>query len=209
MSGGTLHQAAVVGDGGTEYGGDEMTDAEADRVALAHHDVAEALRYFRALKEFVARGSGEHWSIESLAVSALAIATVIAYARPFKLSHVDEKARTKIDPKAVGLFDGAPDLEPLHTTMLDLRDKAVAHADWTHHSTQLVSEGATVRISTGPNPAAMLDAAGDVLRLLEHVGAKLGWISWQEDLSRREGSSAEVPIPTGTVGVEVREPGGV
>ena len=72
------------------------------------------------------------------AMDAIIIAAIVVYARHFKKTISNGNASKWLNANDINLFNGRPDLADLHEKILEIRDQAVAHADWTYHPTSLV-----------------------------------------------------------------------
>ena len=128
-------------------------DATANRLARAIGDMQEAQHYLMVLWKLK---SGEldikdDFIMKSVREAAF-VAAVIAYSRPFKKSNSDGKADRSISLSDLPLVGGDPQLTSLHKTIIEKRDRAVAHADWEYHPTELlgIEGGMTVRHSPRP-----------------------------------------------------------
>lgn len=133
-----------------------------------------AKRYLAALQELsqlqADRGTSEYFDH----CEAITVAAIIAYCRPFKRSQTDGNADTMLDPSSLSLFSQRPDLEALHGTLIERRDKAMAHGDWVYHKTELVNrdyKGGVLRKSPFPNLTGGIPIE-TFLELVEHVSEK-------------------------------------
>lgn len=110
----------------------------ANKVFLAARDMGEVGDYLWSLRE-VERNHGNlsEYRLKK-AMDAIIIAAIVVYVRHFKKTLSNGNASKWLDPNDINLFDGRPDLAELHEKILEIRDQAVAHADWTYHPTSLV-----------------------------------------------------------------------
>lgn len=165
----------------------DPNDLLANRLALAGKDMQLATLYLDAFEELVqeqtARGTSEFF----FHCQAIMVAAIVTYCRSFKRSKTQGNADDCIDLAATPIFDGEPDLLALHERLIELRDKAVAHADWEYHKTALVSrnyKGGTLRQVPTPDFTGRISAT-EVRSLLEHV---LAWTMRRTfDLDRKPG----------------------
>lgn len=67
------------------------------------------------------------------------MAAVVTYCRSFKASHSKNQADQKLEKEDFDFFQQRADLLHLHQLLLERRDKAIAHADWKFHNTELLS----------------------------------------------------------------------
>ena len=162
---------------------------KANRLFLGFKDMADVLRYLRAfedLKEIEEeKGCSEYGDHRE----AILLAAIVAYGRSFKKSRSDGKADHCIDPAGIGLFAGEPSLEALHEVVINLRDKAAAHADWEFHQTELVEATETSALRKSPRPFYGQGLAiPEFIRLAEFVLQKCRNMTF--DLDRAGVSSA-------------------
>jgi hypothetical protein len=135
----------------------------ARRLTLAVADMEQARSYLRSLHAVV---STSGWPPGGICDAAM-LAVIVVYARPFMKSHSSGRAASKLDPEALQLFAGRPALKKLHEQLMGLRNQAIAHADWQHHRTMLLTNGVWVTTSTTPQHAKQ-DLVR-VYRLVRHV----------------------------------------
>ncbi len=98
-----------------------------NRLTSAYIDFEDCIRFLDEL---------QHQSYGSTAYEALLISAIIFYARPF--SKNEEK--NSINPSDSRIPDSvlselSPDERKLHDRLKKLRNKAIAHAEWSHHPT--------------------------------------------------------------------------
>lgn len=96
------------------------------------HDIQQAERLaktFKALRSLAARPAA---SYADEIDSALGMAAVVGYARPFVASWSDGWADKCLKPKDLQFFDGHPQHQAEHDLVIQLRDEVVAHFDWKH-----------------------------------------------------------------------------
>jgi len=104
----------------------------ANRVHVAIHDIQQAERLaktFKALRSLTGRPAASHADEID---SALGMAAIVSYARPFVGSRSDGVADKYLKPKDLQLFDGHPQHQAEHDLVMVLRDQVVAHSDWKH-----------------------------------------------------------------------------
>lgn len=70
---------------------------------------------------------------------AALIAAVVAYCRPFRQSRSQGNAAKLLQGSDLACIARNTAFTALHETLLDRRDTAIAHADWKHHNTELLS----------------------------------------------------------------------
>lgn len=101
---------------------------------------------------------------------AVLIAAVITYCRPFKRSKSKDFADAVLDPEQIGLFDGKAGLEAILARLLGLRDQAIAHADLSHHSTEVLERTPKPVLRSSPRPNLLGGLRVDEIRpLMAHV----------------------------------------
>ena len=117
-----------------------LTDSEltANRLALAYKDMHDVLRYLRAYEELAALQASEGTSRYFDHCEGILVAAVVAYCRPFKRSNSEEKADRKLKVSDFTFMQESPELARLHLLLGERRDGAIAHGDWTYHSTELI-----------------------------------------------------------------------
>jgi len=132
-----------------------LTDAQqlANRLARVSRDMEEVIDYLDAQTEL--RKAQECMTLElvSAAIHACMSAAIVSYSRCFLKSKSKGLANPCVQPTQFAVLQ-EPWAEELHHHIVNMRNKAIAHADWEHHSTSLVERPghlATVRISTIPN----------------------------------------------------------
>lgn len=104
----------------------------ANRVHVAIHDIEHARKFaetYKALRSAPARPALGH--ADELD-SALGMAAIVSYARPFIASRSGGVADKYLKPHELKLFDGHPAHQVEHDQTILLRDQVVAHSDWTH-----------------------------------------------------------------------------
>jgi hypothetical protein len=142
----------------------------ANRVFLAFKDMTYAWSYLeghKALEDnYPDKNTLEYVNLNEAAL----IAVVVTYCRPFKRSRSKDFATAVLNPKHIGLFEGKNDLEQLHSRLLELRDQAIAHADWIHHSTAVLEATENTVLRSSPRPHLLGGLRADELRpLVAHV----------------------------------------
>ena len=148
--------------------------AKANRLHLAHQDMIEAGNYLQALEEltFVISKYRAAFFIFD-AIPAMFIALIIVYARPFVSSYSNGMADPRLNPDSIQLFDNDSELEILHHRLIKLRNTAVAHADWTQHNTELITNDKQFGLKREHSRPNYMDGIDIALlgRLIEHVEA--------------------------------------
>lgn len=118
------------------------------------------------------------------AENAIFIALIVVYARPFVRSFSDGKADPKVVPEDLQLFDGESELEILHRQVIDLRNSAVAHSDWTQHHTELITSNKQYglrREHSSPDYMKGLNLA-QLRRLIRHVEVAIRGFAYDLDV---------------------------
>lgn len=156
---------------------DEMK-AKANRMHLAHQDMCEAVDYLTALKElnFILKNNHSAFFVFD-AIPAIFIALITVYARPFVSSYSKGKADPKLIPEDLRLFDNNHEFEILHHRIIERRNTAVAHADWTSHNTELITDDKQFGLKRKHSRPDYMEGIDITLlgRLLNHVeGATKG-----------------------------------
>jgi hypothetical protein len=113
---------------------DDVLERDLNRTRISSHDFQQAGKYLAAL--------GRH-ATSSVEYSALLSSAVISYARPFGPNEKEESAlalaRLAIAPDDVLSLEE----KALHDDMLLLRNKAIAHAEYTNNPVRRVESGPT------------------------------------------------------------------
>ena len=166
-------------------------DLNANRLTLAYRDMDDVKRYIAAYVELdeLQRQNGNSRYFDHC--EAALIAAVVSYCRSFKRSESKGNASDKLDPSQLDCIVGNPSLQALHNLLLERRDKAIAHANWEQHNTQLLSstERSVLRRVSVPNYAQGIDIAA-FLNLAESVRSEVLAKSHAIDTSPRGQKSA-------------------
>lgn len=176
--------------------------ARANRLHLAHLDMVEVKHYIDALDALACvRAKDDSWSSLVLgdAIPAIYIAIITVYARPFVNSYSKGTADPKLIPEDIQLFDNDCELEAFHNQIVALRSKAVAHADWTHHSTRLITDDKTFGLKREHSQPQYLQDINIalLLRLVEHVRVTTSSLAYDTDvLYQTEIERSEATLPT-------------
>ncbi|TAN43536.1 MAG: hypothetical protein EPN22_09955 [Nitrospirae bacterium] len=98
-----------------------------NRLTSASMDFDDCIKFLDAL---------QHQSYSSPAYEALLISAIIFYVRPFS----ENEKKNSINPSDPRVPDSvlselSPDEHKLHDRLKKLRNKAIAHAEWSHHPT--------------------------------------------------------------------------
>lgn len=165
------------------------SNKKANRLFLAFKDMQDTSRYLRAYVELEQLEDARDISKFASHREAILIAAIVTYCRPFKYSRSDGKADNLIKPEEIGLFAGKESFGQLHTALLNLRDKAVAHGDWDYHTTELVeaTESSVQRRSPRPFYGQGVSIP-EFVRLVKHV--RVNCLNMAFDLDRKGGSTA-------------------
>jgi len=104
----------------------ENTDRENNRLIMSVHDLERCQTF---LRELTTQIYGTH------TYEALLLTSIIFYARPFSSNErdVNAKAASRVSPAV--LSDLSEEERNLHNMLLLIRNKAIAHAEWTFHPT--------------------------------------------------------------------------
>ena len=142
----------------------------ANRLTLAARDMSDVKRYLIAFKELdqLQRAAG-NWKYFDHC-EALLVAAIVAYCRSFINSESRGKADPLLRPADFDCLRQSATLAALHKTLLKRRHKAIAHADWTEHSTTLIDATNTSSFrrtsvpgfTDGIDPTAFLRLAGQI-----------------------------------------------
>ena len=160
----------------------EALKAKANRLHLARQDMVEAGDYALSLEFFVSAKYLE-WDLFG-AENAIFIAVIVVYARPFVNSFSNGQADPKVVPEDLKLFDGENELEILHRRVIDLRNSALAHSDWTQHPTKLITDDKQYglrREHSRPDYMEGIDLA-QLRRLIEHVELAMRGLAYDLDV---------------------------
>jgi hypothetical protein len=97
-----------------------------NRLTISRHDFEKCL-------EFIAKLSTQEYG--TIVYEALLLSAIVFYARPFSGNEKrnDSKAESRVDLAVIDQLNGEE--RQLHERLLELRNKAVAHAEWTFHPT--------------------------------------------------------------------------
>src|SRR5688572_7042976 len=106
-------------------------DAQFNRTNISHKDFDEAEKYLTAYDET--------WP--EVVQQALLTAAVIAYARPFRRSETGNASTPFLPAGAVRALTFKQ--QELHQSILNLRDQAVAHSDFSKKATRRVRSFST------------------------------------------------------------------
>jgi len=97
-----------------------------NRLTISRHDFDKCLKLLYNLP---------NQEYGSIVYEALLLSAIIFYARPFSCNEKrnDSKAESRVDLAVIDQLN--EDERQLHDRLLELRNKAVAHAEWTFHPT--------------------------------------------------------------------------
>lgn len=101
-----------------------------NRMTISCHDFEKCMEFLAALP------AQEYGTI---IYEALLVAAIIFYSRPFSSNEMEKgaQAENKVDPAVLDSLTAEE--SSLHTLILKLRNKAVAHAEWKYHPTGVTS----------------------------------------------------------------------
>lgn len=161
--------------------------AKANRLHLAHQDMVEVKQYIDALETVTyAMEKDNEWSSFLLfqAIPAIYIAIIIVYTRPFMNSYSKGEADSKLIPEGIQLFENDRELEDFHNQLIELRSTAVAHADWTQHSTRLITNDPQFGLKREHSQPDYAHGVDMVLlrRLVNHVEAATKGLAYDMDV---------------------------
>lgn len=112
---------------------------EANRYIISSRDCDDARDYLDAYFELKQKdaesGSGEFFKHRE----GLVMAAIISYSRPFKCSHSKGFAAKRVSIDRADVFANDQARAELHDRILDRRGQAVAHSEWAHRSSALLS----------------------------------------------------------------------
>jgi hypothetical protein len=111
---------------------------EANRYHLSKKDCEAALKYLYACVELKKKDEESGENQYSCHQEGLRIAAIISYSRPFKRSESKGFAAPSITVDLPQVFNSVEDHVSLHKSIIERRDKAVAHSDWEFHNTKIV-----------------------------------------------------------------------
>lgn len=118
-----------------------------NRLLIASWELNRAADFLGELRRLQSQPELER---REIAEEAAAIGAVIFYARPYSRSESGGEADRRVDANEVfELLSSRGDMEPLrvvHKRLLDLRNEATAHGDWTHHQTWANAEHGRVLV---------------------------------------------------------------
>jgi hypothetical protein len=99
----------------------DTPEAKLNRALISHEDIGEAQQYLRMLEQLDSTS-------DAVMRRALLTAAVVAYSRPFRKSRGGGKAAHYLPVDLDQWF--TPAQLTMHQSVLELRDKAVAHSDY-------------------------------------------------------------------------------
>lgn len=119
---------------------------KANRYALAHRDMNEVLKYLDAYEELqtVQKGFGNSRYFDHC--EAILMASVVTYCRSFMRSMSETKAAPMLDRPDFEFLLKGTELGELHSLLLSKRNKAIAHADWEEHNTELIDNSGNLGV---------------------------------------------------------------
>lgn len=105
-----------------------INQQELNRLSIARGDIGEAVRFLDAA------AGHDPTSVE---YEALVMGAIVLYARPFSKNELSSDAKASHSvPDAV--IDGYSEAEKtLHSRIIEVRNKAVAHSEWTNYPTSV------------------------------------------------------------------------
>lgn len=103
-----------------------------NRLTISRHDLEQCQNFLQQIT---------HQKYGSVTYEALLIAAIVFYARPFSNNERDNNANADSKIKDEVLNQLTSGEHELHAKLLTLRNKAVAHAEWTYHPTGVSENG--------------------------------------------------------------------
>jgi hypothetical protein len=140
------------------------------RLHVAVWDLHEALQCATALRE-LRSASLLQLGIHAAGLELGAVmGSIICYCRPFVPSNSNGIANRAEDPAEAALFEQRPDLAELHDHLLALRNKAVAHSDWTQRASVTRDGGfKQMRMLQIVDVRSLVSDTDGFIQLIEHV----------------------------------------
>ena len=130
-----------------------QSELQSNRLHRVCYDMDETVGYLEALSAVIAVPKDAQPAYQAQIMQALLAAAIVAYARGFKNSRSDGNASPSV--QFAEIFESPEQWSiNLHQTLIAKRDQAVAHADWSQHSTRLVyvtPKGDVQRAGTMPD----------------------------------------------------------
>ena len=118
-------------------------ERQTNRLSISANDLEQAISFLEELCSSAERTDGDYSDIvrESLLLSA-----IISYSRPFSRNEIDKTA--KADPTVLNeTIEFLSEEEwTLHRKILCLRNKAVAHSEWSWNRTSMSNQGVFVGV---------------------------------------------------------------
>ncbi|QGX38465.1 hypothetical protein [Permianibacter aggregans] len=153
-----------------------------NRLFLAFKDMEDVERYLHAYSELEGLDEERQNSYYFDHREALFLAAIVTYCRSFKKSNSTGMADKRINVDSIGLFDSELKLKELHERIISLRDQAVAHADWSFHSTEIVEANNMSVLRRSPRPYYSQGiSVSEFLKLAAHVSGKCKNLSFDFD----------------------------
>ncbi|MEX2515517.1 MAG: hypothetical protein WD572_01200 [Gammaproteobacteria bacterium] len=103
-------------------------DIELNRLTIARGDIEQALRFLKKA------GGIDPTSDE---YEALVMTAITLYARPFSKNEVDPQAKANKCVSSEVLDEYTKEERVLHDRLLEVRNKAIAHAEWNNYPTSV------------------------------------------------------------------------
>lgn len=116
----------------------ETSAMVANRCNISANDCEAAEEYLNAYLELQEKDKDSRTSEFFTHREGLLIAAIISYCRAFTFSMGSEFAVGQVKVNLGTVFNNDALKMELHKRILDKRNKAVAHADWKYHKTELV-----------------------------------------------------------------------
>lgn len=110
-------------------------DKTINRLTITTHDTEDCKRFLQELS---------HQGYGTTPYEALLIAAIIFYSRPFTGNERDKHAKANSKVAIEELLKLTKEEMKLHKKILELRNKAIAHSEWTYHPTRMNDNGITM-----------------------------------------------------------------
>jgi hypothetical protein len=137
-------------------------NSQRDRYSIAEGDFRAAVQYIKKAREFDG---------DLIVRNALIAMAILCYARPF--SNNEQRKNSKVAPRilAENLAELSPTQRDAHKKYRDLRNKAIAHSQFSHHPTKFDEESGLSRISrfTLLFHCVNLDELEDLVRSVQEI----------------------------------------
>jgi hypothetical protein len=116
----------------------ETSAMVANRCNISANDCADAEEYLNAYLELQEKDKDTGTSEFFTPREGLLIAAIISYCRAFTSSRGSEFSVSQVKVNLESVFNNDALKIEQHKRILDRRNKAIAHADWKYHQTELI-----------------------------------------------------------------------